>query len=63
MVDGVFLWDGQYPAVTEDKYETRDTEDKIKVVVPIPPSNHIFKVKEQERQEYHARKGYFNTLN
>ena len=49
MVDGVFLWDGQDPAVTQDKYETRDTEDKIKGVVPIPPSNHILKFKYQER--------------
>ena len=40
--------------MTQYKYETRDMEDKSKVVGPSPPSNHIFKVKEQERYDYHA---------
>ena len=32
MVDGGLLWDGKYPAVNQEKYETGDTEDKSKEV-------------------------------
>ena len=49
MVDGVFLWSGKEPYVTQEKDEMRDMEYKSKVGVPIPPSNHSFKVKEQYR--------------
>ena len=54
MLDGGLLLAGQDPAVTQEKDETRDMEDKSKGGGPIPPSNHSFKVKEQERKDYHA---------
>ena len=62
MLDGGLLWAGQDPAVTQEKDETIDMEDKSKGGGPIPPSNHSFKVKEQERKDYHAWKGYFNIV-
>ena len=43
MVDGGLLWSGKDPSVTQEKYETRDMEDKSKGCGPIPPSNHSFK--------------------
>ena len=49
MVDGGLLWSGQDPAATQDKYETGYMEDKSKGYGPRPPSNPIFKFKEQER--------------
>ena len=49
MVDGGFMWDGQDPAVTQEKDKTRDTKDNSKGGGTSPPSNHSFKVKEKER--------------
>ena len=49
MVGGGLLRAGQYPAVTQDRAETRDVENENKGGVPIPPSNHSFKVKSKER--------------
>ena len=47
MVDGGLLWAGKYTDVTQEKDETVDMEDTSKGGGPSPPSNHIFKVKEQ----------------
>ena len=48
IVDGGLMWAGQYPAVNQEKYETRDIKDNSKGGGTSPPSNHIFKVKEQK---------------
>ena len=43
MVDGGLLLYGQDTYVTQEKYETGDTEEKSKGGGPSPPSNHSFK--------------------
>ena len=43
MMDGVLMWYGQYPDVTQEKDETRDTEDKSKGGGSSPQNNHSFK--------------------
>ena len=48
-VDGILLYDGQDPEVTQERSETRDTEDNNKGGGKIPPGNHSFKVKRKER--------------
>ena len=49
MVDGGLMWSGQYPAETQERVETGDTEYKNKGGGPRLPSNHSFKVKSKER--------------
>ena len=39
MVDGGLLWSGKDPAVTQDRAETRDTEDKNERYDTRLPSN------------------------
>ena len=47
-MNGGLLWSGQNPAVTQEKDETRYTEENSKGGGPSPSSNHSFKFIEQE---------------
>ena len=44
MVDGGLLQAGKYPAVTQERYEMIDKEEKNKGGGTRPSSNHSFKV-------------------
>ena len=48
MVDGGLLWARQDPDVTQERAETRDTEDNNKGGGPSIPSNHSFKAQSKE---------------
>ena len=49
MVDGVLMWSGKDPALTQNRTKTRQTEDNNKGGGPSLPSNHSFKFKTKER--------------
>ena len=62
MVYGGFLWAGKYPAVTQDKDETRDMKYNSKGVGPSPPSNHSLKLKSKKDKNITRERGILTFI-